>query len=158
MGGGPSDDQFSVSVSAQDGIVAHEKAHARSAPSLSSLPKVALETVPTFVWLNTDNSRRRRMSAASFLHSFFHQAINAVMLWAVHVQKVLHASEHLFPVKLQTRCDICCACQSSFPFIPTDFGILRAVDPQKSLQPKIVYVCVPVGAAHSRLHILHGFH
>ena len=44
----------SVSVSAQDGIVALGKAHTRSAPSLSSLPKVALETVPIFAWLNTD--------------------------------------------------------------------------------------------------------
>ena len=32
----------SVSVSAEDGIVALWKAHTRSAPSLSSLPKVAL--------------------------------------------------------------------------------------------------------------------
>ena len=39
----------SVSVSAQDGIVAVGKAHTRSAPSLSSLPKVVLETVPIFV-------------------------------------------------------------------------------------------------------------
>ena len=43
-----------VSVSAQDGIVALGKTHTRSAPSLSSLPKVALETVPIFAWLNTD--------------------------------------------------------------------------------------------------------
>ena len=46
----------SVSVSAQDGIVALRKTHTRSAPSRSSLPKVALETVPIFVWLNTDRS------------------------------------------------------------------------------------------------------
>ena len=52
---------LSVSVSAQDGIVAFEKAHMRSATSLSSLPKVALETVPIFVWLNTDRSRPRRV-------------------------------------------------------------------------------------------------
>ena len=50
-----------VSVSAQDGIVALGKAHTRSAPSLSSLPKVALETVPIFVWLNTDRSRPWRV-------------------------------------------------------------------------------------------------
>ena len=36
----------SVSVSAQDDIIALGKAHTRSVPSLSSLPKVALETVP----------------------------------------------------------------------------------------------------------------
>ena len=51
----------SVSVSAQDGIVALGKAHTRSAPFLSSLPKVALETVPIFVWLNTDRSRPLRV-------------------------------------------------------------------------------------------------
>ena len=37
------------------------KAHTRSAPSLSSLPKVALETVPMFVRLNTDRARPRRL-------------------------------------------------------------------------------------------------
>ena len=45
-----------VSVSAQDDIVVPGKAHTRSAPSLSSLPKVSLETVPIFFWLNTDHS------------------------------------------------------------------------------------------------------
>ena len=49
-----------VSVSAQDGIVALVKDHTRSAPSLSSLPKVALDTVPIFAWLNTDCSRAWR--------------------------------------------------------------------------------------------------
>ena len=51
----------SVSVSAQDGIVALGKAHTRSAPSLSSLPKVALETVPILVWMNTDHSKPWRV-------------------------------------------------------------------------------------------------
>ena len=46
----------SVSVSAQDGIIALGKVHTRCASSLSSLPKVALETVPIFAWLNTDRS------------------------------------------------------------------------------------------------------
>ena len=73
------------------------------------------------------------MSAASFLHSSFLQAINAVMLWLVRVEKVPQASEHLCPAKLQTICDICCACQSICPFIPTDSGVPRTVDPQKSL-------------------------
>ena len=35
------------------------------------------------------------MSAASFLHSSFLQAMNAVMLWPVNVQKVPQASEHV---------------------------------------------------------------
>ena len=43
-----------ISVSAQDGSVVLGKARTRSVPSLSSLPKVSLETVPIFVWLNTD--------------------------------------------------------------------------------------------------------
>ena len=51
------------------------------------------------------------MSAASFLHSSFLQAVNAVMLWLVRVEKVPQASEHLCPAKLQTSCDICSACQ-----------------------------------------------
>ena len=44
----------SHSVSVQDGIVALRKAHMCSVPSLSSLPKVALKTVPIFAWLNTE--------------------------------------------------------------------------------------------------------
>ena len=98
------------------------------------------------------------VSAASFLHSSFLQAINAVMLWLVRVEKVPQASEHLCPAKLQTRCDICCACQSVGPFIPTDSSVPRTVDPQKSLQPKTVHGCVSVGAAHSRLHLLQQVH
>ena len=98
------------------------------------------------------------MSAASFLHSSFLQVVNAVMLWLVRAEKVPQASEHLCPAKLQTRCDICSACQSICPFIPTDSGVPRTVDPQKSLQPKTVHGCVPVGAAHSRFHLLQEVH
>ena len=97
-----------VSVSAQDGIVALGKAHTRSAPSLSSLPKVALETVPVFARVEHRpfSILEGGMSAVSFLHSSFLQAINAVMLWLVHVEKAPIACEHLNPAKLQTRCDI----------------------------------------------------
>ena len=42
------------------------------------------------------------MSAASFLHSSFLQAINAVMLWPVHVEKVPQASEHLCPAETRS--------------------------------------------------------
>ena len=80
------------------------------------------------------------MSDTSFLNSSFFQAINAVMLWPVHVQNFPKASEHLRSAMLQT---ICCACQSICPFIPTDSGMPRAVDPRKSLQPKTVHGCVP---------------
>ena len=73
------------------------------------------------------------MSAASFLHSSFLQAVNAVMFWPVHVEKVPQASEHLCPVKPQTRCDICCACQSICPFSPTDSGVSRTVNDRNTL-------------------------
>ena len=88
------------------------------------------------------------MSAASFPHSSFLQAIDAVMLWTAHVRKVPQASEHLCPAKLQTiiMC-YCCACQSICPFIPTDSGVPRTVDPQKSSWPKTVHGCLPVGVA-----------
>ena len=94
------------------------------------------------------------MSVPSFLHSSFLQAINAVMLWSIYGQNVPQASEHLCPTKVQTRCDICCACQSICLFIPTGPGMLRAVDPQRSVQLKTLHGCVPVGAAHSRIHLL----
>ena len=68
------------------------------APLLLS-PKVAFETVPMYVWLNTDCSRPRRVECrpASFLHSSYLQAINAVLFWPVHVQKVTQASKRLCP-------------------------------------------------------------
>ena len=95
------------------------------------LPKVALETVLIFcpVEHRLFPTSESGMSIASFLHSSFLQAINAVMLWPVHVWKVSQASEHLCLAKLQTRCAIYCACQSICPFIPTDSGMPRAVDP-----------------------------
>ena len=98
------------------------------------------------------------MSAPSFLHSSFLQAISAVMLWPVHVQKVPQASEHLCPAKLWTRIDICSACQSICPFILTDSSVPRTADPQKSLKLKTVHGCVPVRTAHSRLHLLQEVH
>ena len=72
--------------------------------------------------------------------------------------EVPQTPEHLCPAKLQTRCDICCACQSFCLFIATDSSMPRAVDPQKSLQPKTVHECVPIGTAHSRFHLLQEVH
>ena len=43
-------------------------------------------------------------------------------------QKVPQASEHLCPAKLQTRCDICCACESVCPSIPTDSEDSRSTE------------------------------
>ena len=61
---------FTLAVSARDGIIPLGKAHTRSAPSLSSLPKVPLETVP-FVWLNTDRSRPWRVKCQPLPFFFF---------------------------------------------------------------------------------------
>ena len=118
----------SVSVLAQDGIVALGKAHTLSAPSLSSLPKVALEnsTNICLVEHRSFSTLEGGMSVASFLRPSFLQAINAVMLWPVHGQKIPQASDHLCPANLQTRCDICCACQSICKFIPADSGVPHA--------------------------------
>ena len=151
--------KVSVSVSAQDGIVALGKTHTRLALSLSSLPKVALETVPIFAWLKhrSFSTLEGGMSAASFLHSSFLQAFSVVMLWLVHVEKVPQASEYLCPAKLQTRCDICCACQSICQAIPTDFGVPRTADTQKSLWAKTVHGCVPVCENDSMCKLCHAW-
>ena len=58
-----------ASVSAQDGIVVLRKANVCSVPSLSSLSKVSLKTVPMFVWLNTDHSRPQRVECRLYFLS-----------------------------------------------------------------------------------------
>ena len=89
----------------------------RAPPRLSV---VALEKVPMLVSLNQDCEGE--MLPASFLHSSFLQAVNAVKLWPVNVQRVPQATEHFCPAKLQTRCDVSCSWRSvcrSFPLTPT---------------------------------------
>ena len=61
----------SVSLSAQNGIVALGKAYTRSAPCLSSFPKVALETLPIFVSLNADHSRPWEWNIGLFISPLF---------------------------------------------------------------------------------------
>ena len=63
------------------------------------------------------------MSAVSFLHSSFLQAVSDVMLWPVHIQNVPQASERICFSEMQTKCDICCACQSICSFIPCDRAV-----------------------------------
>ena len=134
---------LAVSASAQDGIVALGKALMRSRSVSQQSPQGCPSNSANVCQVEHRSflTSEGGMSVASFLHFSFRQAINAVMLWPVHVQKVPQV------------CDICCACQSICPFIPTDSGVPWAVDPQKSLQPKTVHGC-SVGAAHSRLHHL----
>ena len=119
----------SVSVSAQDVIVSQQ-----FTPSPTpSPPPPPPKQCQYLIEHRSPSILEGGMSAVSFPHTSFLQAIDAVMLWSVHVQKVSQASEHLCPAKLQTRCDICCACQSICPFIPIDSGVPWTVDPQKSL-------------------------
>ena len=75
---------------------------------------MALETLPVFVWLNTDCFwlQKEVTSFTFFLHSTFLQVISAVMLTPVHVQKVSQASKHLCPARLQNRCGVCFAWKS----------------------------------------------
>ena len=79
------------------------------------------------------------MSTASFLHSSFLRAIIAVMACPCSES----SSSPGAPLPCQAAdqmCDICCACQSICPFIPTDSGVPRTVDPQKSVY---LAVCLP---------------
>ena len=86
------------------------------------------------------------MSAASFLHSSFLRAVSAVMLWLVRAEKVPQASEHLCPAKLQTRCDICCACQSICPFIPTDSSMPRTEIHRSLVAEDCAWLCASRGS------------
>ena len=104
-----------------------------SQQSPEGCPRNSANTCTCLVEHRSFSTLEGGMSAASFLHSYFLQAVIVVMLWLVRFEKVPNASEHLCPAKQQTRCDICCACQSICPFIPTDSGVPRTVDPQKSL-------------------------
>ena len=125
------------------------KTHTRSARLSAVSPRLPSKQCQCFSWLNTDRSRPRRVKCRSFPFSTPLSSINAVMLWPVHVQKVPQTSKHLCPAKLQTRWDVCCACQSVCPFIPSDSGMARAADPHKSLQPKTTWLCASQGSPSS---------
>ena len=52
---------FKFQVSVEDGIVTPAEARMRFALFLSGLPNAAIDTVPVFVWSNTDRSRPRKV-------------------------------------------------------------------------------------------------
>ena len=71
------------------------KAHTRSSPNLSSLHGCPRNSANVcLVEHRSFPTSEGGMSAASFLHSSFFQAVNAVMHCDVRVQKVPQASEH----------------------------------------------------------------
>ena len=133
-------ESVSVSVFAQDGIAAPGKAHTRSSPSQQ--PRQGCPCNSADVCLVEHRSFPKLesgMLAASFLPSSFLRVTTAVMLQPAHVQKVPQALKHLCPAKVQTRCDVFCACQSYARSFPSDCNMARTADILKSLQPKTVH-------------------
>ena len=86
------------------------------------------------VWLNTDYLLTLEGWILSPLFSF-------VWCTGLSMFRKFLKPLYLCSAKLQTRCDICCACQSVCPFIPTGSNVLKEVDPQKSLQSKTTHGC-----------------
>ena len=78
------------------------------------------------------------MSAASVLHSSLLQAVSAVMLWLVHVQKVPRASEHLCPAKLQKG--VICAVLASLS--SRSFPLTLACPGHRSLCSRRLFMAV----------------
>ena len=140
----------SLSVSAQYEILALGKAHSRSAPFPSSLPKVAFETVQVFVWLNTDCSRPRRVQCRALPFSTL--SFRRSVLW--------YSGLSMFRKFLKPPST------SALPYCRPDviFAVFASLSvrsfpqtpacPHKSLQPKTVHGSAPVGAAHCRLYLL----
>ena len=91
----------SVSVSAQDGIVALGKANTRSPPSLGRLPKVALETVPIFASLNTDRPRPWRVECRPLTFST-PLSFRRSMLWCSGLSVLRSSSSLGAPLPCQT--------------------------------------------------------
>ena len=126
---------FSFSVSAQDGIIALGKAHTCSAPSLSSLPKVALKTVPIFVWLNTNCSRPWMVECWPLPFST-PLSFRRSMLWCSGLSMFRKFLKPLSTSALPSRRpDVISPVLASLSArsFPTDSGMPRTVDPQKPL-------------------------
>ena len=131
----------SVSVSVQDGIVALGKAHTCPALSLSSLPKVALETVPIFVWLNTDRSQSWRVECRPLPFSTplsSRQSMLRCFGLSMFRKFLKPLSTSALP---SCRPDVISAVLASLSglFILTDSGVPRTVDPQRFLKLKTVH-------------------
>ena len=88
----------SISISAQDDIIALGEAHMRSAPPLSSLPQGCPRNSANLCLVEHRSlpTSEGRMLTASFRNSSFLQAISAVMLWPVHKEVILVDTLGLF--------------------------------------------------------------
>ena len=84
-----------------------------------------------------------RMLAVSFLNFAFHQTINTVKLWPIHVQKVRQASEHLCPAMLQTRVsEAGCADNNSDSF--SWHGEVLKFCPCERLDSQVKHACAAI--------------
>ena len=136
-------------VSVPDGIVALGKAHTRSDPPLCSLTNVALETVPMFVWLNTDRSRPRRVQCRPLPFSTPLSLRRSVLCSGLSMfRKFLKPrSTSALP---NCRPDVIYAVLASLS--ARSFPLTRRAQGSRSTNvfaAKAVHGCVPVGAAHS---------
>ena len=136
-------------VSVQGGSVALGKStHARSASSLSSLSSVALETVPMFVWLDTDRSRPLRVECR--LHPF---PTPLSFMWSVLWCPGLSLfRKFLNPLGTSTLTScwpgvmflVAASLHArSFPLIP---AWSRTEDQQKYFQPETAWLCASRGS------------
>ena len=163
-----------ASVSAQNAIIAFGKANMRSAPSLSSFLKIAIETVTMFVWLNTDRSGQRWVDYRPLPFST-PLSFRLYMLWCFGLSMSRKFLKPLNTSALPScRSDVIYAVFASLSarvartlsnqqtnYLLVHSHWLRRAQGSKSTEvfaAKTMHVCVPVGAAHSRLHILQEVH
>ena len=78
------------------------------------------------------------------------------MLWFLLAQNVPQISQYHIAVKVLTSCDVCCTCLSTWSFIPSNSGVVRAVDPQSSWQPNDIQGHLSVREAISNLNDIQG--
>ena len=143
-------------VSAQDGIVALGKAHTCSAPSLNSLPNVALKTVPMFVWLNTDRSPPQRVECQPLSFST-PSSFRRSMLWCSGLSILRNFLKLLSTSALPScRLDMISAVLASLS--ARSFPLTPACQGSRSLLSNTIHGYVPVRPAYSRLHILQQVH
>ena len=81
------------------------------------------------------------------------------MLWPVHIKKTPRASKHLCPARLQTRCDVCCACQFICVFIPSDsdMGMQGRRSTEVFAVKDCAWLCASLGSRSQTLPFAAGF-
>ena len=143
----------------QDGIIALGKAHMHSALSLSSPPKVAFEMVPVFVWFNAYSSHPRRVECWPFSFSI-PLSFRRSMLWCSGLS-MFRNSTSLWALLPCQGADQMWYLLYSPVYLPVHSHWLWHAQGSRSTEvfcSQRLHGCVPVGAAHSRLHLLQQVH